>query len=228
MFRLSSTFFLLTAAFAAIITTTTTVEAAYVATYKAKGVAAGASASVGGDDCSYGYVSIDGSSSALKEKTTKGKPSTSYNTFTYAYYSVYNYCTGEDQYGYAEVYPSTFVGDKDGATASATIASLTKCSYKEVMEGGDWEYTCEQSPVDLTIEATWTATGNTIKDRSTYSYNSKWSSSKYRYSGTSRETTTATMQVTQDGATLDLDPNSVGGYLYTSVSGSMQIDRYKY
>ena len=226
MFRLSSAFFLLMVAFAAIIASNT-VEARYTATFKAKGVAAGASAYIGGDDCSYQYLSIDGSSSALKEKTSKGKPSQTYNQFTYASYNHYNYCTGESTYGYAEIYPSTFAGDKDGATASATISSLTTCSYTATEEGGYGEYICEESSVDWTIDATWTATGSTIKDRSTSSYNSPSFSSKYRYSGTSRETTTVTLQVTQNGEALDLDPSSVSGYLYSSVSGSMEIVRYK-
>ena len=123
--------------------------------------------------------------------------------------------------------PSTFTGDKNGATASATISSLTKCSYVEAEEGCYGEYTCEEEPVELTIDATWTATGSSYKDRSMSSYGGKLFSSKSRYSGTSRETI-VTLQVTMDGVALDLDPSSVYGYLYTSMSGSMYVDRYEY
>ena len=223
MFRLCPTFFLLLAVFA----TTNSLEAHYTASYKTKGVGAGASVNIGGDDCFYEYLSIDGSSSALKEKVSGGKPSTTYSKVTYAGYYLYNWCTGEDTYGYAEAYPSTFTGDKDGAKASATIFSLFTCSYREVAQGGYWDYICDETPVQLTIGATWTATGRIFKDRSTWSYGSKLSSSKYRYSGTSRETT-VTLEVTKDGQALDVDPSSVSGYLYTSMSGSMYVDRYEY
>ena len=66
-----------------------------MASYKSKGIGAGASATIVEDDCSYGYLYIDASSSAVKEKTSQGKPTTSYVKFTYAYYSVYNYCANE-------------------------------------------------------------------------------------------------------------------------------------
>ena len=228
MFHLSHAFFLLSVAtFAS--TMTTFAEARYMASYKAKGVGASASASLDGDDeCSYGCIGIDGSSSAVKEKSSQGQPTTSYNKFTYAYYSVYNYCTNEELYGYAEVYPSTFTGDKNSATASATITSFTRC-FSAVGEDGCEVYTCEESstPVELTIDATWTATGSASKNRSTSSYGSKSFSYKSRYSGTSRDTTVS-MQVTMDGEAIDLDPSSVYGTLYSSMSGDVYLDRYEY
>ena len=224
MLRLSSAFFLLMVAFAAIITSTT-VEARYMASYKLKDVFAGASAKISENDCSYEYLSISGSSSARKEKTSQGKPSQSYNQLTTVSYDYYDHCTGETKAGYVDIYPGTFAGDKNGATASATISSIEICTLPVDYCNG--EYDCKESAVDWTIDATWTATGSTIKDRSTSSYNSPSFSSKYRYSGTSRETTTVTLQVTQNGEALDLDPSSVSGYLYSSVSGSMEIVRYK-
>lgn len=222
MFCLSSTFLLLLSAYATTFTIHS-VEARDVTSYKTKGVGAGAYVNLGGEDaCFYESLSIDGSSSALKEKASGEKPSTTYSKVTFASYSWYNWCTGQDAYGYAEVYPSTFTGSKDGATASATISSLFTCSYTEA-DG----YSCDESPFELTIDATWTATGNFIKDRYTSSYGSKLFATKYTYSGTSREITTVTLQVTKDGQELSVDPSAVVyAYLYTSMTG--YVDRYEY
>ena len=225
MFRLSP----LLLWFTAFIASSNIVEARYKASYKTKGLGASASAYVYEDECSYEYLSIDGSSSALKEKTSHGKPSTSYNTYTYASYSSYNYCTGEEAYGYAEVYPGSFTGDKNGAAATATISSLYICRYVEVEEGCYGEYNCEESaePFELTIDATWTPSGNTSKDRSTSSSSNKFSSYKFRYSGTSREAT-VTLAVTKNGESLAIDPSSISSYFYTSTTGDMYVDRYEY
>ena len=215
--------------FTAFIASSNIVEARYKASYKTKGLGASASANVYEDDCSYEYLSIDGSSSALKEKTSHGKPSTSYNTFIYAYYSFYNYCTGVETYGYAEVYPSSFTGDKNGSAATATISSLYICRYLEVEEGCYGEYNCEESaePFELTIDATWTPSGNTSKDRSTSSYSNKFSSYKFRYSGTSRDAS-VTLEVTKNGESLEIDPSSISSSFYTSTTGDMYVERYEY
>ena len=224
MFHLSpaALLFLLATTFA----TTTSVEARYMAIYKTKEVGASAYALIAGD-CFNGQVSINGSSSAVKEKTSQGKPTKSYNKFTYAFYQGYNTCTKEDISGSVEVYPSTFTGDKYGATASATITSLRKCSFVKLDNGCDGEFSCKVEPVELKIDATWTATGSPIRSRSVLSYGGKLSSYSGHSKGISRETA-VTLQVTINDAPVDLDSDSVYGDLLISMSGDIYIDRNEY
>jgi hypothetical protein len=219
MFCLPPTFLLLLALFAT--TFTNYVEAREMTSYKTKGVGAQANVDLGGDDCFYENLYIDASTSATKVKASGEKPSTTFSKVTFASYGLNNWCTGEESYGYAEVYPSNFTGNKDGAKASATISSLITCSYKEV--GG---YTCEEIPFEMTIKATWTATGSSFKDRYTYSYGGTSYSTTHTYSGTSREITTVALEVTKDGQTLGVDLSSVDAYLFTSMTGV--VTRYDY
>jgi len=200
----------------------------YISHYKTKGVGAYAYANlIPDDDCSYTSFSISASGSAMKDKTNRGKPSTSYSKYIDASFNTYNYCTNEEIGGYVSIDPATFTYDsKKGLQASATIQSFYTCYEVE----GQCYYTCEDvtSEDKITITASWVPTGGApTKSRDNYSYRSSNFSYKAHYSGTSIPVA-ITFSVSKNGKNLAVDSTSIFGELYTSNSGGISIDRYEY
>lgn len=178
------------------------------------------------DSCGYEGVSV-----WAFEQDQRG-PKTASNAVYVDYYG-YDYCTGQDTWGWAVIDGAAFSQrrlDSASVTASTTM-TVTTCTYTSGggggsdagVDGGTWgSYDCSSSDVPLSVDVDWVGTGDATRDRSSSTYNTPHSRYRSRSSGQYREATVRGA-VTIDGASVDMST----GYGSLSLSSSGYFEMYK-
>lgn len=181
--------------------------------YKIKGNGVRSSAYMPTDCLGYQALGIGASESASKDGP--GQPQFA----EYIWYETFriNYCTGEVMFLRGEIASGKLLkGDiNKGITIAVDDASVevTRCDFY------DGNYGCQVTVGTVSFSATWTPTGEVIKERSSYQYNSNGYTMKRRDNGLIRE---AIVEITFHLDDETFTPTFVDGHIYKTNEGTLE------